>query len=121
MAQEFGSVTTTRDAVMQLRLTSGEVVECVIDTGFTGALMLPRTVADLYQLPVVGREVFTMVAEQTLAAEIVLAEVEWLGVRRVVRVIVSEGADALIGTEMLVGTLLVIDYVAGRVTITTPT
>ncbi len=42
MAQEFGSVTAARDAVMRLRLTNGEAVECVIDTGFTGALMLPR-------------------------------------------------------------------------------
>ncbi len=77
MAQEFGSVTAARDAVMRLRLTNGEAVECVIDTGFTGALMLPRAVVEMYQLPVVGREVFTTVAEQTLAAEIVLAEVEW--------------------------------------------
>ena len=44
-----------------------------------------------------------------------LAEVEWLGRRRTFHVIISE--DTLLGTEMLDGCRLVVDYVAHTVTV----
>jgi len=46
-------------------------------------------------------------------------EIEWLAGRRVVEAIVSEGADALLGTRMLEGTQLIIDYMAHTATVTT--
>ncbi len=45
-----------------------------------------------------------------MAADVALAEVEWFGFRRVVEVIMSEGDDALVGTEMLENTRLAVDY-----------
>ena len=36
---------------------------------------------------------------------------------RLVRAIVSEAGEALIGTEMLIGTVLTIDYVGSSVTV----
>lgn len=47
-----------------------------------------------------------------------LAEVEWLGARRVFEVIVGEGKDALLGTEMFDDARLMIDYVARTLLIT---
>jgi predicted aspartyl protease len=44
-------------------------------------------------------------------------EVEWLGVRRAVEVIISDGDDALLGTEILDGSRLVVDYIAYIVTV----
>jgi predicted aspartyl protease len=35
-----------------------------------------------------------------MTADVALGEIEWLGQRRTVEVILSQGDDALIGTEM---------------------
>jgi clan AA aspartic protease len=115
MAEEQGRVTAAREAILRLRLVSSEIIDCLVDTGFTGALVLSQSLVTRLSLPVVGREVFEMVGGRRFIADVALAEVEWLGVRRTVRVIVSE--DALLGTEMLEGTRLIINYVACTMTI----
>jgi hypothetical protein len=43
MAEETGRVIGAREALLRLRLTAGETVECLVDTGFTGALVLLGT------------------------------------------------------------------------------
>ncbi len=45
-----------------------------------------------------------------MSADVALGEIEWLGKRREVEVIVSESNDALIGTEMFEGATLVVNY-----------
>lgn len=115
MAEETGRVSATREALLRLRLTAGETVECLVDTGFTGALVLPQGLVARLGLPVVGREVFEMVGGRQFVAGVALAEIEWLGATKTVRVIVSE--DTLLGTELLDGTRLVIDYVGHTLTI----
>lgn len=115
MAEESGSVTAAREAVLRLRLAAGETVECLVDTGFSGALVLPQALVARLNLPIVGREVFEMIGGRRFVAGMALAEVEWLGRRRTFRVIISE--DTLLGTEMLDGCRLVIDYTAHTVTV----
>jgi predicted aspartyl protease len=44
-------------------------------------------------------------------------EVEWLDESRAVEVIISDGDDSLIGTELLDGSRLVVDYINYTVTI----
>ena len=65
----------------------------------------------LGQVPIIG------VSRARLIADIAELEVEWLDERRTVEVIISEGEDALVGTGMLDGTQLLIDYVAHTVTV----
>ncbi len=52
MAHESGSVNSFREALLVVRLISGEAIECVVDTGFDGGLMLPRAFADSLQIPI---------------------------------------------------------------------
>ncbi len=115
MAEETGRVTGAREALLPLRLTAGETVECLVGTGFTGALVLPRRLVARLNLPIVGREVFEMVGGQQFVAGVALAEIEWMGAVRTVRVIISD--DSLLGTELLDGTQLTIDYVGHMVSI----
>jgi len=115
MAEESGKVTAAREAVLRLRLAAGETVECLIDTGFTGALVLPQELVARLKLPIVGCEVFEMVGGRRFVAGVALAEVEWLGRKTTFRVIVSE--DTLLGTEMLDGCRLVIGYAAHTITV----
>jgi clan AA aspartic protease len=108
MAEETGRVNAIREVLLRLQLSAGETVECMVDIGFTGALVLPQALVTRLDLPIIGREVFEMVGGQRFVASVALAEVEWLGETRTVRVIVSE--DTLLGTELLEGTRLTIDY-----------
>jgi clan AA aspartic protease len=115
MAKETGRVTASREALLHLKLSAGETVECLVDTGFTGALVLPQALVTKFNLPIVGREVFEMVGGRQFIASVAFADIEWLGETRTVRVIVSE--DALLGTELLDGTRLTVDYIAYTVTV----
>ena len=56
-----------------------------------------------------------------MTADVALGEIEWLGERRSVEVIMSEGNDARVGTEMLESTKLLVDYVNRLVTISRDT
>ena len=76
----------------------GDSQECVLDTGFDGVLILPSTVAERLRLRIVARLVFELVGGARMTADVALGEIEWLGKRRNVEVIISESHDALIGT-----------------------
>ena len=82
-----------------------------------GALILPSAVAERLRLPIVARLVFELVGGARMSADVALGEIEWLGTRIGVEVIISESNDALIGTEMFEGAMLVVDYARYRVTI----
>jgi clan AA aspartic protease len=117
MPQESGSVNAVREAIIAIRLVGGDPQQCVIDTGFDGALILPTSVVTSLGLPVIARLVFELVGGARMSADVALGEVEWLGERRSVEVIISEGNDALVGTEMLELAKLIVDYPNRSVTI----
>lgn len=117
MAQESGRVNTLREALVVIRFRGGESFECVVDTGFNGALMLPRSFVDHLQIPIRGKLAFNLVGGARLVAQIAYAHIEWLGEERTTEIVVNEGYDALIGTELLTSTTLNINYVTRVVTI----
>jgi clan AA aspartic protease len=112
MARETGSVNAQLEAWIRIRAASGQAVECLIDTGFNGALMLPRAITIYLNLSVLGRVPIEMAGGVRSVVDVAELEVDWLGGQRWVEVIISEGEDSLIGTELLDGTRLVIDYAA---------
>lgn len=77
--------------------------------------MLPRDFVDHVQIPIIGRLAFEMVGGTRLFARVGLANIDWLDGVRQIEIVVSDGNDALIGTELLREALLMIDYVSGRV------
>lgn len=119
MASVAGRVTEALDAVVTVRLIGGIAgdveVECAVDTAFNGYLVLPRAVIDRLGLSILFHEKVTTVGGETSGADYTLAQVEWLGEVRRVEVIVKE--DRLLGTALLAGTHLAVDYVAGTVLI----
>jgi clan AA aspartic protease len=119
MALESGRVNSYREALVQIRFRQGAAIECVVDTGFTGALMLPRSFCSQIQIPIVGELTFGMVGGATMAADVGLTGINWLGELREVEVIISDSDDALIGTELLIATTLTIDYFSGTLKIST--
>jgi len=55
MAREDGSVNARRKPWLRVRTPAGETLDCLIDTGFDGALVLPRSEAIRLNLTVLGR------------------------------------------------------------------
>lgn len=119
MALESGRVNSYREALVRVRLGDGAAIECVVDTRFDGGLMLPRAFVSQIQIPIIGELTFEMVGGAKMSAQIGLTDIRWLGELRVVEVIVSESDDALIGTELLMATTLIIDYPSNTLTIST--
>jgi clan AA aspartic protease len=117
MALESGTVNSHREALVLVRFRDGTAIDCVVDTGFDGGLMLPRSFVSELQIPIIGELTFEMVGGARMSAEIGLGDIEWLGEAREVEVIVSEAEDALIGTELLIAATLIIDYSSSRVEI----
>jgi clan AA aspartic protease len=117
MAKESGKVNLSREAIIEVRFPVSALIECIVDTGFDGGLMLPRTFAEQLQIQLVGELVFEMVGGTRMLAPVGLATIEWLNEEREIEVIIGEGNDVLVGTELLAGTILNIDYVAMVVTI----
>lgn len=121
MAQENGSVNAQLEAWLKIRTASGENAECLIDTGFNGALMLPREIIHRLGLEILGRVPIIAAGGIKSIADIAELELEWRGRHQWVEVLISTGEDSLLGTALLDGTRLRIDYVDHMVTISDET
>jgi clan AA aspartic protease len=110
MAREDGKVNGRLEAWLRVRTSGGEILDLLIDTGFDGALVLPRTEANRLNLTVLGRVPIIGVGRTRSVVDIAELEIEWLGQSRPVEVIISDGDDSLLGTAMLDSSRLVIDY-----------
>jgi len=60
MATESGRITSAREPILTIRLADDVTVECVVDTGFTGALMLPREIIERSSVPIIGKKRFNL-------------------------------------------------------------
>lgn len=110
MAEEKGFVNKNSEAVLRIELTDGASINCVLDTGFNGNLILPRSFVEKYS-PDIPISVEVELAEgKTAEVGMTTVEIKWLGNEFPVNILVSETDDALIGTEMLVDSILEIDY-----------
>ena len=120
MAKEKGRVNQIEEACVYVPLQNGPAIECVIDTGFNGWLSFPqKLVADL-QLPIVGREKIVMLGKRKTLCPIAVARIVWLEKSLNVNVIVNDGEDTLLGTQLLAGSILRVNYRNKRLTITQP-
>lgn len=117
MAREDGSVNARREPWLRVRTADGEMLDCLIDTGFDGALVLPHSEATRLNLTVLGRVPIIGVGKIRAIADIAELEVEWLGESRAVEVIISSGDDSLLGTELLDGSRLIVNYINYTVTV----
>ncbi len=118
MVEEKGIVNENLEAVLQVRLTNGATIKCVLDTGFNGSLLLPREFVEINAMLFVGREKVMMVEEISTEIDTAIAEVNWLDEEFSIRIFISETNESLIGTQMLSDTLLEIDYKNRTVKIT---
>ena len=120
MAKQKGRVNELEEALVYVALQDGHAVECVIDTGFNGWLSFPQELAAALQLPIIGQEKISVLGNRKLLCSIASARIVWLGRTFNVNVIVNDGADVLLGTQLLSGSILRVNYRNHRLTITQP-
>lgn len=114
MAHEDASVNAQLEAWRRVQATNGETIECLLDTGFNGALVLPRAEAVRLNLTVLSHVPIIGVGCSRTVADIAELEIEWLNQARAVEVIISGDEDSLLGTELHDGSRLVVDYVVTK-------
>lgn len=94
-----------------------QVVEAVIDTGFTGFAALPPSVLAALRLPLIGRSPAVLANGSEVLIDIYEIEILWDGRWRTVEA-GSIDAGALVGMALLGGHSLYLEATAGgRVTI----
>jgi clan AA aspartic protease len=111
-----GRVTSDREAVVNVRIEApngrSEVIEAVVDTGFTGFLALPGDVISRLGLPIKGLR-DTILADGS-AVVLVAYEpiVHWQG-RRLLAPALEVEDEALLGMSLLLGNLLTMEIKDG--------
>jgi len=90
-------------------------IEAWVDTAFTGGLTLPRKVAaGLGLAPGVSADA-VLADGQTISLDSFVCYLDWFGGTYRTQAMATEGAYPLLGTELLSGRRLTIDYVAKTV------
>ena len=87
-------------------------IEFVVDTGFTGFLTLPPEAVRALQLPYLEDIAANLADDTNVALAVHVATIRWNGTQRDVRVLAT-GRRPLLGTALLTGHELVIQFVEG--------
>lgn len=111
-----GIVDRNREAIIRLVVgnagTERQVIDAVIDTGFTGFLTLPLTILTALGLEAYSREEGTLGDGSTCIFDVYSGFVIWDGVFRRIDINASE-ASPLVGMSLLYGYRVQFDTIEG--------
>jgi predicted aspartyl protease len=93
-------------------------IEVWVDTAFNGGLAPPRAVADGLGLAQEASTDAVLADGRTVTVEMFGCYLDWFGGTYQTQVVAGEAAHPLLGTQLLDGRRLVIDYAAGTVELT---
>ncbi len=79
--------------------------------------MLPCSFIEKIPYLEIGREIFILAGGGEIKADVVAVEAYWLNNVQSFASVISEGGDALIGTDLLKNTVLRIDYISSQIEI----
>lgn len=108
-----GRVNLELDALVSITISgrdgSSLTIDAAIDTGFNDRLALPRSMIEELALPTIGYATAVLGNGEEVQFSTFEATVFWADQRLVIPVLETGGA-ALVGTELLRGSRLTIDY-----------
>lgn len=90
-------------------------VEAWVDTAFNGGLTLPRSVAAGLGLPPGVSSDAVLADGSRVELESFVCHLDWFGGTYRTQAVATDGAYPLLGTQLLAGRRLTIDYAAGTV------
>jgi clan AA aspartic protease len=112
----YGFVNQRCEAVIRIAVGHAnnpkQMIETVIDTGFTGFLSLPLSTIESLSLPWRFRDIATLGDGSEVVFDMYTATVIWDGQIQVIDVAASE-ADPLIGMSLLYGFKLLLEAIEG--------
>ena len=112
----YGEFTEAGQVRVMLTLSgsSGKAVEvaAIVDTGFMGALLLPRSLVSRLQAPQVNQEELRLANGSVIWFSVHEVAVTWHEEERTVYAHASNG-DVLVGIELLRGSIGTFEFIAG--------
>ena len=119
MRVHHGRVNDFNEAVVEIEFEpDGETIEFMLDTGFNGNLCVPRSVLQRLNLTIVDATYFYGIGGKRQPIDVAYAKINWFGSLFEVFVLVNDGDDFLLGTQLLADKELYINYKTGEVVIT---
>lgn len=88
-----------------------------IDTAFNGSLVVPRDAIERLGLRATSTTEAILADGTTIELETFACKLEWFGSVFRIQVIASDSRLRLLGTSLLAGRRLIIDYASGEVTL----
>jgi clan AA aspartic protease len=115
-----GKIKANKEAVIELEvigLSHRAKIEVVLDTGFTGYLMLPSDLINRLRLQLIGTRNVILGDGTNVTLDLYRAKVLWHNIERIVYVLRAD-AELLVGMSLLYGSRVTLDVVTdGNVTI----
>lgn len=112
VAEQNGELFPTINVQVLDRESNAHLISGVIDTGFTGDIMLPPRIIQMIK-PYYDGDVMTELADgSTISTDVYIGNLLWHGVRKEIEIIEADGYP-LIGMNHLRGSTVNIQTVAG--------
>ncbi len=108
--EETGSVNESLEPLVFVEFANGKSVEFMIDTGFNGSLCLPRSLMRKLGLEKVSEEEISGIGLHQEVIDVAISEIIWFGRKTKIEVLINDGIDRLLGSELLNGKILNINY-----------
>jgi clan AA aspartic protease len=109
-----GVVDESGRAILRISVTNGvsknQTIEAWVDTGFTGDLVVPRSIVDSLDLELSGAIDGVLADGTQTILETYHCEIEWFGKMRSLEVIANAGEMSLLGVGLLLAKELKVDY-----------
>jgi clan AA aspartic protease len=100
---------------LAVALATGEELDLVVDSGFNGEVVLPKSLITKLGLPGDGT-MFSLLADGSVVeTEVHIGKIVWFGQMREVRIQATDSDEGLLGTELFQGCVVELDPDAGRV------
>src|SRR6266704_6406860 len=109
-----GIVNSRSEPVVRISLLSStnrsQSHSAVVDTGFNGTLSLPESLIQRLGWRWIGHESYEIATGDVVREKVFVGRVRWMRQIQEVDVVASHAKDILIGTRLLEGCRLVIDF-----------
>jgi clan AA aspartic protease len=115
---QSGKVNEQLEPCIFVEFENGKNVELLIDTGFSSSLCLPRSLMQELRLKKVSEEEVFGIGSHKEVVDVAITNIIWFGQKTEIEVLINNGDDRLLGSELLDGKILKINYRNKKVSIT---
>ncbi len=94
---------------LAVTLATGEELDLIVDSGFNGEVVLPKTLIARLKLPNDGTMFSLLANGSVVETEVHIGEIIWFGKILEVRIQATDSHEGLLGTELFQGCVVELD------------